>query len=109
MLQEQLPSDYYFSQLIRTIADEIRESYSDHQATVLINRFKLKSLLEYIAVKQNTSFLELGESIDVSKRTLSKMSAKSAKESDVMIQMHTATVEKILEYAYSIAEIYDKS
>lgn len=103
-MTETYTSDFYFSQLIRAFCDEIQKAQNVSGAMTMVNRHKMKALLEHIAVQQNTSFLELGDTMGVSKRTLGKLSAK---DGDIMLPMRSSTLVTIMEYAYDIAETYE--
>jgi len=98
-------SNYYFGQLIRSLADTLDESYNVTQKIVKVNRFTLKELLGHIAVKKNLTILEMEYDLGISKRTISKLTSYNE---DMYISMRSQTIKKIVEYAYNIAEIYEK-
>ena len=49
-VKDKQSSNYYFGQLIRSLADTLDESYNVTQKIVKVNRFTLKELLGHIAV-----------------------------------------------------------
>lgn len=99
-----MTSEQHFSAMIRALADEMRLEQENEQRMININRLTMRQMLGHIAVKENLSVLELDTEIGISKRTISKLTTR---EGNVYMLMQAIVVDKILEYAYHIAEIYD--
>ena len=94
-----------FSQMIREMVSRLKTNQHNGVKTVTVNRLLLMKLVQFIAVEQSLKEADIANEMSLSKRTWGYIKSP---ESDAYISMRLATVDFIIEYVYSLAELLEQ-
>lgn len=94
-----------FSQMIREMVSRLKTNQHNGVKTVTVNRLLLMKLVQFIAVEQSLKEADIANEMSLSKRTWGYIKSP---ESDAYISMRLATIDFIIEYVYSLAELLEQ-
>lgn len=94
-----------YSETLRAMANALQESDVISERMLNIDRFLLRNLIGYMAVKSNLSIQEMTHELDISVRTLARLTSR---QEEMFIPMRKTTIDKVINYAYNSAEMNEQ-